>query len=137
MISGHGTQFTWGTVTFSLTSVSISSSADEVEITSMSSYVRTDPLNTNSKRVVRDYDSGSAGDTTINVEFVAGPWINTLLVNDWVGQRRDLFFRFPANDLGQGTGFGGTAPAVLTQISLGASTGDYVRGSAVFRLSGR
>lgn len=136
MISGHGTQFSWGTVTFSLTSVSVQSSADESEITSMSSYVRTDPLNSGSKRVVRDYDSGTCGDTTVSIEFVASTAINTVVINDWIGAKRDLSFRLPANNLGQGTGFGGVAPAILTQMSISAAVGEYVRGNATFRLSG-
>jgi hypothetical protein len=87
MISGHGTQFTWGTVSLSLTSISVSASGNATEITSMSSTVRTDAANTNARLVVRDYDAGLAPEVDVAVEFIAGTALNTQTVTTWVGER--------------------------------------------------
>jgi len=138
MISGQGTQFTWGTTTFLLTSVSvqIGGQGGEIDITSMSSKTVQDPENTGKWLIIRDGDAAFAGegDIELSVEFMAGTWAAG--AQTMVGRKKDLKMSFPSNDKGEGQGFSLISKAVLRQMSLGASTGEYVAGSATFRLSG-
>ena len=63
MISGQGTQFTWGTTTFLLTSVSVQIGGQgEIDITSMSSTTVQDPENTGKWLISRDVDAAFAGE---------------------------------------------------------------------------
>lgn len=138
VISGQGTKFSWGTSTFLLTSISvqIGGQGGEIDITSMSSKTVQDADNTGKWLVHRDIDTAFAGeaDVELSVEFLAEKWIKS--APSMVGRKRDLVLSLPDNDKGQGQGFSLSSKAVLRQMSLGVSTGEFVAGSATFRLSG-
>jgi hypothetical protein len=138
MISGQGTKFTWGTTTFLLTSVSvqIGGQGGEIDITSMSSKTVQDTENTGKWFIYRDMDVAfiGEGDIELSVEFLAEDWIKD--AKGMVGLKRDLVMSFPKNDKGEGEGFSLRSKAVLRQMSLGVSAGEFVAGSATFRLSG-
>lgn len=141
LISGQGTTFRWNGIDFLATSVNISAggSAAEIDITSMSSALVADRDNTGKFLVQRDWDSAFAGenDAEVSIEFFAEQWINTGNPFELVGLKRPLDLAFPSNDLGAGRGFAITGKkAVLTQMSLGVATAEYVTGNATFRLSG-
>jgi hypothetical protein len=136
-ISGQGTKFTWGTSTFLLTSVSVQIGGQgDIDITSMSSKTVQDDENTGKWLVHRDVDVAFAGeaDVELSVEFLAEAWIKD--AKEMVGRKRNLVMSFPADDEGEGEGFSLSSKAVLRQMSLGVSTGEFVAGSATFRLSG-
>jgi len=104
----------------------------------MSSKVRQDTENTNKYLVKRDIDScfDGEGEVEISVEFFAEEWINSINPGGLVGLKRDLTLKFPIDDRGQGVGLTVASKAILTQMSLGVSTGEFVSGSATFKLSG-
>ena len=138
-VSSHGTEFSWGTCVFSLTSLSVAVSSDDIDISSMSSEVRRDDENTNRKLLVRDYDSGVAADVEISIDFLAGTWLNEAdAVTKWPGLQRTLLVAIPGdiNDDGSTTaGFFLRKSAIMQRMSINASTGEFVRGNATFRLS--
>jgi hypothetical protein len=139
LISGQGTQFSWGTASFLLTRVSLqAATGGEIDITSMSSRVRNDEENTGKRFVRRDIDVAfdGEGEVEISVEFLAEKWLNGINPGSIVGLKRDLTLTLPADDQGEGEGLQVASKAVLTQISLGVGTGEFVSGSATFRLSG-
>ena len=141
LISGQGTKFTWGTAEFLLSSVSWQSGSgggNEIDITSMSSVVVPDDQNTGKMLVKRDVDSAFSGegDVSLSVEFFLEPWMVTSKTHTAVGLKRPLRLVLPADDRGQGEGLKIESKAVLTQMSLGVSVGEYVSGSATFKLSG-
>lgn len=142
LISGQGTRFYWGTAEFLLTSVSWqagSGGGNEIDITSMSSTVIQDSLNSGKNLIKRDIDSAysGAGDVSLSVEFLLD---SDMVVqgnsHEAVGLKRDLRLDVPADDRGTGVGLSIRSKAVLTQMSLGVSTGEFVSGSATFKLSG-
>ncbi|NBX24042.1 MAG: hypothetical protein EBR52_08050 [Microbacteriaceae bacterium] len=140
-VSGHGTTCTWGTATFLLTSVSVQSGSgggNEIDMTSMSSMTRVDPDNTGKRLVKRDIDSAfdGEGDVSLSIDFFLEPWMVTSKTTSAVGLKKQLRLIFPANDRGLGEGFKIESKAVLTQMSLGVGVGEFVSGSATFRLSG-
>jgi hypothetical protein len=141
LVSGQGTKFTWGTAEFLLTSVSWQSGSgggNEIDITSMSSKTRLDPENTGKRLVTRDVDSAfdGEGDVSLSIDFFLEPWMVAEKTTGAVGLKRDLKLTFPADDLGRGVGLKIESKAVLTQMSLGVSAGEFVSGSATFKLSG-
>lgn len=130
------------------TSVTYSASAgDEIEITSLASSVITDPSNTNRKYVRRQYDTCFAGEAAeVTVEFFASHGANLMSL---VGHARPLSVAIPDTeeggtittvssgtlaDVNQRHSFATTA--ILASLQLTATTGEYVRGSATFRLTG-
>jgi hypothetical protein len=138
LITPHGATIRWGTT--DINAVSISLSADvggEIEITSMSSKVRADPQNTNRRLITKDYDACFDGGNVpaVSVEFFAGT--SGISLSD-VGSSRLFNVSFLRAD----NTAGGPAlqipqcSAVLTQVQLTGSAGEYVRGSATFKLSG-
>ena len=141
-VTGQGTRFAWGTAQYTLTAVSLQSGGgggSEIDITSMSSKVVTDGDNTNKKFVTRDVDSAfaGAGDVSLSVDFLLDSKIATTQVHSAVGLKRQLVLTLPSSDAAAfAPGIKIESSAVLTQLSLGVSTGEYVSGSATFRLSG-
>jgi hypothetical protein len=142
-VSPQGTVLTWGTTRFLATSISVSASAgNEIDITSMSSEIVTDPENTNRKLVKQDFDSCFATDGgEVSIEFFAptGNWIFSS-----VGMRKTMTLRFPIDEKGtivlnstDPNMLGIVKTAVMTQAQISATTGDFIRGSATFRLSNR
>jgi len=139
-ISSHGATFTWGTFTFQITSLQVSANAgSDIDITSMSSEVVSDPANTDRKMVVPDYDTAVSAryGSEMSIEFYASRDITATNYFDVVGSKRSFSVKFPADELGQGVGLSIQKTAILTQMSLGAATGEYVKGSASFRVTGR
>lgn len=140
-ISSHGATFTWGTLTFQITSLQVSANAgSDIDITSMSSEVVSDPANTDRKMVVPDYDTAVSAryGSEMSIEFFASRDITAANYFDVVGSKRTFTLTLPP---GEGTAASGTfsinKTAILTQMSLGAATGEYVKGSASFRVTGR
>jgi hypothetical protein len=141
LVSGQGSTFRWGVYEFLVTSIDISvgGAANEIDITSMSSKKVPDEDNTGKFLIERDWDTAFAGanDAEVQIDFFAEQWIGKTNPLDLVGLKRDLRMTFPADEQGRGEGFSlGERKAVLTQMSLGVSTGEFVTGSATFRLSG-
>jgi hypothetical protein len=138
LISSQGTQFKWGPIEFLVTSLVVNSgSSSEIDITSMSSRKIADKENTGKFFIERDWDSAFSSAAELSIEFFAEDWINDGETMELVGLKRNLTMSFPADDQGKGRGFSLTGKkAVLTQISLNASTAEFVTGSATFRLSG-
>jgi hypothetical protein len=140
LISPQGAVINWGGDELQVTSITVSMESSEIDITSMSSTERQDPQNTFKKFLVRDYDFCFTGGAEISVEFIAGKFINRADLLDSVGRERPLLVQFPGNDKGEGLGLGVGLTidrrAALSRLSLGASVGEFVTGSATFRLSG-
>lgn len=141
IVSGHGTRFSWGTANFLLTSVSWQSGSgggNEIDITSMSSKVVLDTENTGRKLVTRDVDAALSGegDITLSIEFFLEEWMVDAKTHFAVGMKKDLSLTLPRDDRGLGNGLKIASKAVLTQMSLGVSVGEFVSGSAAFKLSG-
>jgi hypothetical protein len=139
-ISPQGATFTWGTFTFQIASLQVSANAgSEIDITSMSSEVVSDPSNSDRKMIVPDYDTSVSAryGSDFSIEFYASPNLTATHYFDVVGSKRAFWLRFPSNELGQGVGLSIQKTAILTQMQLGATTGEYVKGSATFRVTGR
>ena len=138
VVSGQGVTFTWGTTSFLLTSLNLSnSSGSEIDITSMSSEVVTDSENTSRKLIAQDYDScfSARGGGELSIEFFADSSIANSNYLDLVGSQRTIDLKFPGPD-GVGVGFSVNQTGLLTQMTLGVATGEFVKGSASFKLSG-
>lgn len=142
-VTSHGTSLEWGTTKFFVTSLSVSAAAgNEIDITSMSSEVVTDPENTSRRLVKQDFDSCFATDGgEVSIEFFAptGNWIFSS-----IGMKKTMNLRFPIDEIGtvvlasnNPNSLGIIKTAVMTQAQISASAGDYIRGSATFRLSNR
>jgi len=142
-VSSHGTTLAWGTTSFLVTSLSVSAAAgNEIDITSMSSEVVTDSENTSRRLVKQDFDSCFATDGgEVSIEFYAptGNWIFSS-----IGMKKTMALRFPIDEFGtvvlasnDPNMIGIVKTAVMTQAQITASTGEYIRGSATFRLSNR
>jgi hypothetical protein len=146
-ITSQGTKVVWGGIELRATSVTYSASAgDEIDITSLASVVVTDPNNSYRRFVQREFDACFSGDAAeVTVEFFAAA--NTNLRN-LVGYRRQLTVNMPETETGgfvttisNVPGFVDAAHsfsgfAVLGSVSYTATVGDYVRGSATFRMTG-
>lgn len=139
-VTPHGGVFTWGTTSFYLTSIQVNAQAgSEIDITSMSSEVVTDPQNSSHKLVVPDFDTSISAryGTDISIEFMADTQIAQANYFDCVGSKRKLSVSFRRSDSNNAQGFRITErPAILMNMSIGAQSGEFVRGSAMFRLSG-
>jgi hypothetical protein len=138
-VSAHGATFTWGTFTFQITSLQVAANAgSEIDITSMSSEVVSDPANSNRKMIVPDYDTAMSAryGSDFSIEFYASPDLTATNYFDVVGSKRAFTFKLPSNELGTGVGLSIQKTAILTQMQLGATTGEYVKGSATFRVTG-
>lgn len=139
VVSGQGSTFTWGTTSFIITSVQVSNAlGSEIDITSMSSEVVSDDENTDRKLVVQDVDycfSGKGG-AEIGIEFFvpAGSTVTNPL--DLVGSKRPLKFAMPESPGADSDGISIEGTAVLSRLQFSVSTGEYVKGSATFKLSG-
>lgn len=138
-VVSQGTTFKWGTTELNVTSLAISAGSEgDIDITSMSSVVRQDSDNPDAKYIYRDTDSYFVGESLseFQIEFFASTAINSGDVFDLVGKKRDLKVELPKDDSGTfAPGFSLLQTAILTQMSLTANTGEFVRGSATFRLT--
>ena len=129
-------------MTLHVTDLQVSAqSGGEIDITSMSSEVVADPANSRHKLVVPDYDSAISAryGTEVQMEFFAGAEITATNYFDVIGSKRNLTVKFPRSvDQTATVGFQILErTAILTQMTLGASAGEYIKGSATFRISGR
>lgn len=140
-ISSQGATFTWGTYTFQVSSLQVSGNAgSEIDMTSMSSEVVTDPQNSTRKMLVPDYDVAVSAryGSEMSIEFFASRDITAANYFDVVGSKRAFTLKLPPGEGAAGSGnFSINKTAILTSMSLGAATGEYVKGSATFRVTGR
>lgn len=141
LITSHGASLTWGGNTFQVTSLQVSASAgSEIDITSMSSEVVSDPEDDSRKMIVPDYDTAVSAryGSEMSIEFFASRDITATNYLDVVGSNRSFTLTIPS---GEGATLGGgmsiSKQAILTSMSLGAATGEFVKGSASFRVTGR
>lgn len=151
-ITSHGTTVSWAGFELEATSVTYAASAgNEIEITSLASGVVYDPDNLWRKFVIQDYDTCFAGEAAeVTVEFFASPGTN---LTGFVGRRRLLSVTMPNGDGSSPViitvtnapvqpatsplaSYTFTRYAILSSLNYTASTGEYVRGSATFRLTG-
>lgn len=140
VVSGQGSTFTWGTTSFIITSVQVSNGlGNEIDITSMSSEVVDDSENTSRKLVVQDTDAcfSGRGGGEIAIEFFVPVGAKVKNPLDLVGSKRPLYFAMPDIPGHSSPGIEIEGTAVLSQLQFGASTGEYVKGSATFKLSGQ
>jgi hypothetical protein len=140
-VTPHGSTFTWGTTTFYLTSLQVNAqSGGEIDITSMSSEVVADSANTKHKLIVPDYDTSYSAryGTDIQIEFFAGADLTTSNYFDCIGSKRLLTLKIPQSvDATASPGLQILArTAAMTQMSLTGGVGEYVKGSATFKISG-
>lgn len=128
-LHAHNATCMWGTTSFQVTSFSLESNADsqDIDITSMSSVVRPDPNNTDRFLISRDFDScfSSDGNLELKIEFIADsdvgdPW-------SCIGNKRGLNF--------QSSGFNLNQESILSSVSAGGAVGEFIKCSAVFKLS--
>ena len=145
MFSPQGCTFTWGTSVLDVTSFQVNAqSGGEIDMTSMSSEVVSDPDNSNKKYIVLDFDTYHSVKygTDVSVEFFAsGNAVTTNWYFDSIGKKKVLSVMLPRGPYGLPGAGGGHAfvnkTALLTSVTLGAAAGEYVKGSAVFKISGR
>ena len=134
MFTPHGAVCTWGNTRLNVQSVRASYSApSEIDITGMQAIVDSDPNDTNRKIVRRQVDYGVRDLGEVSLDFVA----NTSVTNfsRLIGTRGLFEFKSSSNSPGVG-GYSLTSPfAYLTSFSIQAQVGDFVRGSATFKLS--
>ena len=138
--SGQGSVFTWGTTSYQLVSVRVTADAGSViDITSMSSEVVEDHEDKTRKSIVPDWDTSvsSRYGNEVSVEFLAGDEITATNYFDCIGSKRTLTFKVPKPDKTTEFGFSIAKTAILTQMELTAAVGDYVKGSATFKITGR
>jgi hypothetical protein len=133
MLTPHGAVCVWGTTRLSVQSVRASYSApSEIDITGMQAVVDSDPNQTNRKIVRRQVDYGVRDLGEVSMDFFAGAAVNNF--SSLVGTRRPLTFSSTATT--SATGYAVTSPyAYLTSFSVQAQVGDFIRGSATFKLS--
>lgn len=142
LISGQGSVITWNKIDFLTTAIQVTiDSGSLIDITSMSSRKVIDPENTGKEYIQPNWDLAFSGDSLaeISIDFFLQEWGTKTNPVNLVGLNRDFVMSFPENEKGERKGFelgGGTKKAVLKQISLGVSTGEFVTGSATFRLTG-
>lgn len=128
-LHAHGATCTWGTTSFQVFSFSLDNTneSQEIDITSMSSAVTQDPNNTDRNLISRDFDScfSSDGNLEMKIEFFG----DASLGNPWscVGHKRPLSFN--------SSGFKYESLAILSAVGASSSTGEFIKGSAVFRLT--
>jgi hypothetical protein len=138
-LSGHGATLTWGTHSLNVTSVSVSAvGGSEIDMTSMSSGVTSDPYVTSRKLVVQDFDtyvSAKLG-SELTVEFLCGTQMADPVNLTMVGSRRPLTFRLQTSPVTAQTIIS-SATALMTQLQMSGSVGEYMRGSVSFKISGR
>jgi hypothetical protein len=134
--SSHCLKLYWGGNVFYANSIKRSaSSATEVDVTSMTSTITSDPDNTDRKMIWKEVESCVADPGEVNVEFWA---VSEDLYGlpDAIGYKRLLQVR----ELDQNGNPTGSIllsyQCILTSVSLDANVGEYVRGSVTFRLSG-
>lgn len=141
LLSGHGATLTWGTSALTVTSVSVSAEAgSEVDMTSMSSEVVSDPYNSNRKLVVQDFDTyvSSKYGNELSVEFYCGTQMAKSDMLTMVGSRRNLTFRIQTGDTPSvAETYISSATAIMTRLEMTGSVGELMRGSASFKISGR
>lgn len=140
-ITAHPTTFTWGTTSFQIVSVQVSASAGgEIDITSMSSEVIADPNDPNRKLIVPDYEVARSAryGGEIAIDFYADPQITAANYFDVVGSKRQFTLTIPGGEAGTTSGsFTIQKTATLIDMQLSVGVGEYVRGSASFKISGR
>jgi len=107
--SAQGLTFTFGGTGVTVTSVQVSDTQDLVDATHLG-------IAPNARRV---YVGGFTSDREITVDYISG----TILT---AGQSGGLFISGPMSFNGNAT---------IASASLGGSVGDFVRGSATFRLA--
>jgi hypothetical protein len=134
--SSHCLSFSWGENAFNATSIKRSaSSAVEVDVTHMESKITSDPQNTDRKMIWKEVESSVVEPGEVAIEFFAVStqmyalpeaigWKQLLTVTE-----RDL----DGNDTGNVLV---SYQAILTKVDLDAAVGEFVRGSATFKLSG-
>jgi len=142
MFSPQGCTFTWGTTALDVTSLQVnaSHSGGEIDITSMSSEVVTDAEDQNRRLIVRDVDyweSAKYG-TDVSVDFFAK---SSQFQSNWffssIGKKKRLTVTIPSNSYYGNQSFTFLdKTAALTAVTLGASVGELVKGSATFKISG-
>ena len=131
LVNSQNATFIWGNARMDVTGVSFSSSASEIDITSMYSRVANDLENSGRRFVIKDNDVFSR-EAEISCEFLA---TNPGLSVDLLGYRRLLVIQFRGEN-GLGTAFEWSDFAILSKLSFAASVGDFVRGSATFLVTG-
>jgi hypothetical protein len=141
-LSGHGASLTWGTHSLVVTSISVSADAGgEIDVTSMSSEVVSDPYNSSRKLVVRDYDTWASSKygNEMSVEFVCGTQMAKSDTLAMVGSKRNLTLAFKTGDGPSGSfeTYISSQTALLTQLQVTGSVGELMRGSMTFKISGR
>lgn len=107
--SAQGLTFTFGGTGVTVTSVQVSDTQDLVDATHLG-------IAPNARRV---YVGGFTSDREITVDYISGAILTA-------GQSGALFISGPMSFNGNAT---------IASASLGGSVGDFVRGSATFRLA--
>jgi hypothetical protein len=140
LVTPQGATVSWGTTRLDVISVSLSAEAgSEIEMTSMSSKVRQDPNNFRRNLITRDYDVCFDGGRapSVSFEFLAGTAADSGISLMDVGSVRDLQIAMTYAGNTNNLAINITkVTAFLTQVQLTGSAGEYVRGSATFKLSG-
>jgi hypothetical protein len=137
LLTPHGATIRWGTTDIEAVSISFSADAGgEIEITSMSSKVRPDPQNTNRRLITKDYDACFDGGNApeVSVEYFASTG-GISLTDVGLSRQFSASVRNADNTSALVTVVPSTS-AVLTRVQFSGSAGEYVRGSATFKLSG-
>jgi hypothetical protein len=134
MFTPHGAVCTWGDTRLNVQSVRASYSApSEIDITGMKAIVDSDPNDTNRKIVRRQVDYGVRDLGEVSLEFVANTSVSNF--SNLIGTRRSFSFVSSSGSLDV-AGYSLTSPfAYLTSFSIQAQVGDFIRGSATFKLS--
>lgn len=131
----HGGTLSWGTYRLAVTSLQYSSQVNsEIDITSMASDVSQDPGNTQRKLVDQEFDTcfAGGGGGELNIDFFV--YSTDLSIFNAVGHTKRIEMWVQPSTAAAPTFFFGFT-AGLSQVQLGANTGEYVKGSAVFKLS--
>jgi len=160
LITSQGAKFTWGGIEFYATSISVRwFASDDIDISSMASDVMVDADNTSAKYVIKDRDC-SMVEAELSIDFFArGAVFNGMKIYGFVGQSKDLKFSLPRKLKPEQDGYnpfeglthdtdpGQADPsnpqfrflkrAILKNINLDVSPGEYVKGNAAFVLSGK
>ena len=121
-LSSQGITLKWGTTEIGVTRMSYSgSSSGEVDITSMSSTLVTDPANSDHKLIKKAVDFCIIDLGEVSCDFFGPAGFNI----DLLGSKKELSV----------AGLSLSSQAFLTAISHEVVVGELVRGSCTFRLS--
>ncbi len=133
-LSSHGLSCTWGTTSFSVTSLQYNASASgEIDVTFIGSGTAADPNWSSRKLVYKSTEYSVVDPGEVQMEFIANT--AAMALPGFVGHKRQLTFQDAPATPGGTSGFTVTWKGILTQFSAQMQAGEFIRGNCTFKLT--